>query len=91
MEHAMQMNSTRDNNRTPSFHMLGELLLREGAISNSQLRAALTMQTVLGGRLGEILISHNCITVETLDYCLELQARHREGAVRDSGCNGGLS
>ncbi|MBP7585749.1 MAG: hypothetical protein KBA61_17020 [Spirochaetes bacterium] len=72
-----------------SHPQLGELLLEEKAISDSQLRAALTMQHVLGGKLGEILLSHNCITKETLDDCLSRQDPRRDSGER--GENGGTT
>jgi len=76
------------DNRTRSHPQLGEILLEEKAISGSQLRAALTMQHVLGGKLGEILLSHNCITKETLDDCLSRQDPRRGSGERgDNGSN----
>jgi len=49
------------------------------AINHSQLKAALTVQGILGGRIGEILVTNKCISCEMLDEYLTRQMRIKQG------------
>jgi hypothetical protein len=52
---------------------LGDLLLKARAITDSQLRSALSEQQKWGGRLGEILVRMNILTEEMLVKALSKQ------------------
>ena len=52
---------------------LGELLLEDNYISNSQLKAVLTIQENIGGLTGEILMDNSCISKNILDFYLSKQ------------------
>ena len=56
-------------------YKLGELLLKEGLISDSQLKDALNFQKQKGGRLGSILINLNMVTEEDIAETLSKQQR----------------
>ena len=52
---------------------LGDLLLKARAITDTQLKAALSEQQKWGGRLGEILVRMNILTEEMLVKALSKQ------------------
>ncbi|OPX50859.1 GspE/PulE family protein [Clostridium thermobutyricum] len=52
---------------------LGDLLIQNGKITESQLRTALAKQAMSGKRLGEILIENKYITEEDIITTLEMQ------------------
>ena len=52
---------------------LGDLLIQNGKITESQLRTALAKQAMSGRRLGEILIENKYITEEDIITTLEMQ------------------
>ena len=54
--------------------MLGDALLKTGAITQAQLDQALAQQRTSGALLGEILLSLNFITEETLARALAREA-----------------
>ncbi len=52
---------------------LGEMLLRDGRLTESQLEAALRYQARDGGRLGTVLVEHGFIDLEALTVYLGLE------------------
>jgi glycosyltransferase XagB len=52
---------------------LGEMLVRDGAITQAQLNRALEYQKISGGRLGDILLSLNFISTEKLYKQIAIQ------------------
>ena len=55
---------------------LGQLLLKNNLITESQLDKALEIQGKTGQKLGEILVSMDYITEEDLNEFLKLQKRN---------------
>jgi len=52
---------------------LGEMLLRDGRLTEAQLKQALTYQARDGGRLGTVLVEHGLIDLEALTVYLGLE------------------
>lgn len=52
---------------------LGEMLVRDGRLSDPQLKQALTVQAREGGRLGTVLVEHGLIDLEALTVYLGLE------------------
>ena len=52
---------------------LGEMLMRDGRLTEAQLQAALAAQVRDGGRLGTVLVEHGLIDLEALTVYLGLE------------------
>jgi hypothetical protein len=52
---------------------LGEMLMRDGRLTESQLKQALALQARDGGRLGTVLVEHGLIDLEALTVYLGLE------------------
>ena len=61
-------------------HLLGAILLRQGAVTSVQLEQALSIQRASGLRLGEALIDMESTTWEVINRAVELQKRLRQAA-----------
>lgn len=72
-------NREQNENENENRVLLGELMIAGRAINHSQLKAALTVQGILGGRIGEILVTNKCISCEMLDEYLTRQMRIKQG------------
>jgi hypothetical protein len=59
-------------------HMLGELLVQSGRITQGQLEDALTEQGIKGGKLGEILIRIGALKKQELDAVLTFQSHQSD-------------
>lgn len=55
-------------------HLIGEILLNNGIITDKSLKEALDAQHREGGLLGMILLNEGLITEQNLKYALEKQA-----------------
>ena len=67
------MNSQRF---VPPKLRLGNLLLKNNLITETQLERSLEIQKTTGQKLGEILINRNYITEEDLNEILDLQKKN---------------
>jgi lipopolysaccharide/colanic/teichoic acid biosynthesis glycosyltransferase len=65
----------RRKKRSPE--LLGQILLRQGALAPQLLRKALRIQEERGGQLGRILLAAGACTEETLAQALLEQLRHK--------------
>jgi cellulose synthase/poly-beta-1,6-N-acetylglucosamine synthase-like glycosyltransferase/peptidoglycan hydrolase-like protein with peptidoglycan-binding domain len=72
---AESRNGSSPNRSRPSRPSLAKLLLDAGALSRSDLRAALDERKRSGGRLGEILVASGTVPVATVTQALARQLR----------------
>lgn len=70
--HAGSEGGTRYSTR-PRSKLLGEMLVQSGAITEAQLREALSQQELTGDRLGRILIERGSISRQALGEILQAQ------------------
>ncbi|MBI1987898.1 MAG: type IV-A pilus assembly ATPase PilB [Nitrospinae bacterium] len=73
---SMLANTVHHGVRVKNVEKLGQILLREGQITQSQLNEALDIQKKQGGRLGRILISMGYVEDETIADCLRRQSAY---------------
>jgi len=73
-EEAKRLQSAGDDNT------LGELLIRQGAITRDELERAVSMKRASGLRLGETLVEMHVAGWETINRAIELQRRLRSAA-----------
>ncbi|MBI2876213.1 MAG: type IV-A pilus assembly ATPase PilB, partial [Candidatus Tectomicrobia bacterium] len=69
-------NTVHHGVRVGTVEKLGQILLKEGQITQSQLNEALEIQKKHGGRLGRILISLGYVEDETIADCLRRQSAY---------------
>jgi hypothetical protein len=65
--------------------LLGEVLLKMGAIRFEHIELGLRLQRATGARFGEALVQHGILTVEKLNEALEVQERIRRSIRAGAG------
>lgn len=62
-----------ENSPTPQYEKIGQILLKEGLISDEQLKKSLEEQETKKGKLGQILVTLGFVVEESVAYALSKQ------------------